>query len=278
MSRILLISDVHLCHVNWYGRSSEMRLEKMLADINEEHKKQPIDMILMLGDYSLDYWECAPYGSYSVNGISNTQRFIKDYVTRFPCPTYLLPGNHEQYTHEAWRRLTGFKRQFSVIYENNLFLMLDNFGDNLNAKEHNHGTYSYADVAYIKAEMEKHPDKRVFLCAHDFYFAKENEEFKKLVREDDRILALFGGHTHVSHIEPMGEELGNKCLFRTGEYSYCDHRTTSPDKSIWGFRELILEPNCVSTAYIIPQNEIIHDNQLLNIPYHKQDDAIIRTF
>ena len=276
MSRILLISDVHLCHANWYGRTSEARLEKMLIDINEEHKKQPIDMILMLGDYSLDYWECPPYGTYSVNGISNTQRFIKEFVSRFPCPAYLLPGNHEQYTHEDWERLTGFKRQFSVVYENNLFLMLDTFGDNLDSKEHNHGTYSFGDVDYIKAEMAKHPGKRVFLCAHDFFFATETEEFKKLVRENDSVLALFGGHTHVSRIEPMGPELGNKCLFRTGEYSYTS--AASIDESVWGFRELILEPDCVSTAYIIPQNEIKLKDQIINIPYHKQDDAIIKTF
>ena len=45
-NRILMLSDVHLCHLNWFGMTSEQRLDKMVRDLNDEYRNDPYDMIL----------------------------------------------------------------------------------------------------------------------------------------------------------------------------------------------------------------------------------------
>jgi len=276
MSRIILLTDVHLCQFDWYGKTSEDRLEKMISDLNEEHKKEPIDMILMLGDYSLDYWGWEPYGSYAVNGISNTKRFMQEYACRLPCPIYLIPGNHEQYTHETWEKITGFKRQFSVVYNNNLFLMLDTFGDNLDAPEHNDGTYSGSDVNYITEQMAQHPDKNVFLCSHYFYPENESEQFKALLKNNDRILALFAGHSHVINPLPMGPDAGDKISYICGQYSYANSFVTNPEETPWGYRELRFSDEGIFTEYIVPEAVLQIDGKQVQIAARRQDFAVIK--
>jgi len=270
--RIILMSDVHLCHADWYGPDSETRLRKMVEDLKAENEKFPIDMIFILGDMSLDYWECPPYGSYSVNGISNTEKFIKEIAIDFPCPFYFIPGNHEQYSHEDWERLMGAKRQFYVIWDDIIIFMLDNFGDNLNAEEHNHGTYSFTDVKYIKNVMAEHPDKKAVLCAHDFDVRGETDEFKALVREET-VLGMFAGHIHYSYIEQLSEEYGNKKIYRTGQYSYTNANPVS--ESMWGFRELVKKGNSLETAYITPENKYFDGGKEITHKYGKQECAVI---
>lgn len=274
MSRIILISDTHLCHIDWYGVGTAARLEKMTADLADEYAREPYGMILMLGDYSLDYWECGPlYGSYSNGGLSNTAVFLRDYVSRFPCPAYFIPGNHEQYTYDDWKRITGADRRLNVTLGQNVFIMLDNFGDNLNAPEHNHGTYSFAETDYIRGVIAGNPGKNVFLCAHDFAFADERDDFKSLVRDTPEILGLFAGHTHKSEILPMGAEYGGKCLYRTGNYSYSSEKNLAD--SMWGWRELIIDGDMVTTSYVVPESTVSIDGELATIKRHKQDEAVI---
>lgn len=270
--KVLLISDTHLCHSDWYGVTSPNRMEKLISDLAVEYDREPYNAILLLGDYSLDYWECGPlYGSYSNGGVSNTAAFLRDYVPRFPCRSYFIPGNHEQYTHSDWERITGAKRQLYVTLGDSVFLMLDNFNANLNAPEHNHGTYSFSDTEYISSVMEQYPDKKVFLCAHDFAFADECDVFKRLVRENNRILGLFAGHTHKSEILPMGSEYGGKCLYRTGNYSYSGEK--NPADSMWGWRELIVGDKTVSTAYVVPNSTVMVGGEQITVKYHRQDAA-----
>lgn len=54
-ARILILSDVHLCSLNWYGRSSRDRLQKMAEDIRAFFRVKPFSGIFLLGDYSLDF-------------------------------------------------------------------------------------------------------------------------------------------------------------------------------------------------------------------------------
>lgn len=270
--KILLFSDTHLCHADWYGVTSRERMERLVANLTEEFRRESFEAIFMLGDYSLDYWECGPlYGSYSNGGVSNTEVFLRDYASRFPVPFYFIPGNHEQYTNEDWERITGAKRQFHIVLGDCLFFMLDTFGDNLNAPEHNHGTYSFADTAYIKRVTALYPGKKVFLCAHDFALSAERDEFKRLVRETPEIVALFAGHTHKSEIIAAGDEYGGKYLCRTGNYSYSI--MPNPIDSMWGWRELVIDGGSVKTAYVVPENTIILGGEKVTVKYHRQDEA-----
>ena len=270
--KVLLLSDIHLCHIPWYGMSPEARMEKLVRDLCDEYEREPYEAVLMLGDYSLDYWEVGPlYGSYSNGGVSNTARFLRDYVKRFPCPAYFIPGNHEQYTYEDWERITGAKRSFVVTIGDAVFVMLDNFGENLNAPVHNHGTYSFSDTGLIRNAIKQNPGKMVFLCAHDFALGSERDEFKTLVREEDAIIAMFAGHTHKSEIIWTNDEYGSKPLCRAGNYSYSS--MPNPEDSMWGWREIKIDGDKVTTAYVVPESMVNFGAGEVKIDSHRQDAA-----
>jgi predicted phosphodiesterase len=255
--RVIMLSDVHLCHLNWFGMTSEQRLDKMIKELNEDYEKSPYDMVLFLGDYSLDFWVCAEGGSYLNPGhISNTANIIKNYFSQLPAPFYMLPGNHEQYAPETWKAIVGTDRYFTVPYGPYLFIMLDTFSGHLGPDFHSDGTYEPVKVDYVKKIMAENPGKKFFLCAHDFYVGQETQEFKDLLSDPD-ILCLFAGHTHESRIFSLGAEFHNKCLVRTGNYAY-SHAFEGQFAS-WGWRELICEDDQkrVKTEYLLPETKYI---------------------
>jgi hypothetical protein len=149
-----------------------------------------------------------------------------------------------------------------------LFILPDTFGVNLDPTEHSDGTYCPADVKFIRAQMEKHPDKRVVLCAHHFEPARESEELRRLVREDGRILCLFGGHVHRSKVVELGEAWGNKVLLYTGNYSYNGGKQP-PQESMWGFRDLIIADNAAVSSYTVVQSHAVLNGESVEIPYQK---------
>ena len=87
IERIVFLSDVHDCHIDWYGTKTADRMEKMLRDIEERQKTHPADLFIILGDVSLDFWMWSEKGSYLRNPpISNTDHFVKNYMKRLPGP------------------------------------------------------------------------------------------------------------------------------------------------------------------------------------------------
>ena len=62
--RVLLVSDTHNCHIDWYGVSTKERMDRLMRHIQEEYQKDPFEMILFLGDYSLDHWRWQIQGSW----------------------------------------------------------------------------------------------------------------------------------------------------------------------------------------------------------------------
>ena len=254
---ILLMSDIHLCHLDWNGHTSERRVNKMIEDLNAYAQDHPYSDILFLGDYSLDFWQHGIKGSYRNQQVSNTENMIKNYFSKLSCQSYyMIPGNHEQYSNEKWLELTGRDRQFSVIINGWLFIMLDNFSENLNPSFDSDGAYSNADVAFIKAEMEKHPDLPTVLCAHFFDEAKETAEFRQLVKSEDRIICLFAGHDHANTDEKLSQRSwGGKYLFHAGNYSYTRSPLTVRDCA-WGWRELTFDSTGITVSYYSPESSM----------------------
>lgn len=121
-SRIIVCSDVHYCHIDWYGVSCSDRLNKMVQDINDYKLKKYYEKILFLGDYSLDFWAWDIGGSYVRDGISNTSNFIDKIASKLDAPYYMLPGNHEQYGNKKWKEITGNNRQDAFFSEDTSLL------------------------------------------------------------------------------------------------------------------------------------------------------------
>ena len=273
MSRILFASDLHHCHMAWHGVESDDRMARLTQAIKDEYEREPFDLFLMLGDYSLDFWAWSTKGCYVNEGKSYTAEFVNKIKDALPCPFYMIPGNHEQYGHEKWKEITGCERRAAIVYRDALFILLDNYGADLDPTEHSDGTYTPTDITYVKEQMAAHTDaKHVFLCAHEFDMRYEGEDFKALVREEDRIVALLAGHTHLSAIIPLGEACGNKLLLRTGQFSY----SGNIKESRWGWSELRFENNgMISTAYITPPGDVVIDNTLCHNDRGEQDGAVL---
>ena len=248
--KVLIMSDVHLCQGTWYGPTSEERMEKMIADLNAAYDQEPYEAIFFLGDYSLDHWKYENKGSYLSQGVSNTQRLVRDYLPRLKCAECrLIPGNHEQYGHEKWRELTGGERQFAVEKGGYLFLMLDTFAGDLDPDFDSDGTYTGADVDFIRTEMENHPDMPVILCAHFFDMRRESPLFFDLVKNESRILCLFCGHDHLNRVEAPAA-LGGKLIIHDGHFSYTGF--PNPACCPWGWVEMHLCDEGVMCAYAFP--------------------------
>ena len=197
LNRIVIVTDIHNCHLDWHDMPTYDRMELMCQEINKEYDKRPFDTILSLGDYSLDFWLWEIGGSYLwKNPISRTEDFIKRFYKKLPLKMFMIPGNHEQYSNDDWERITGYPREYSVVYGNKVFVMLDTFAGNLNPNENHDGVYTGINTELVSEVLNKHPDKKILLCAHDIIPSKESDSARKIIFENQRILCAFTGHTH----------------------------------------------------------------------------------
>ena len=83
-TKLMVLSDVHLCHKDWYGKSSRERLCEMVENLCEHYRRRPYEKLLFLGDYSLDHWEHEILGSYLREGLCNTEIFVRELASRLP--------------------------------------------------------------------------------------------------------------------------------------------------------------------------------------------------
>ena len=247
-NRILLVTDIHNCHVEWYDTKNEDRMELLCKTLQESHEKQPYDAILCLGDYSLDFWVWDICGSYLWDPpVSRTKEFVEKYRCRFPAPSFMIPGNHEQYGNDTWKEITGTPREFAVVYGDYVFAMCDTFAGDLDPKEHSDGTYTGLNVAFLREVLENHPDKKIMICAHDIYADRESEEAKALIRSNSNILCAFAGHIHQSITLLLDESWGKLPVIYCGDFSYQGKAIS--DKPHWGYRILNLGDR-ITTDYI----------------------------
>lgn len=249
--KILILSDVHFCHSVWYGITAEKRMEMMVDNLNRAYEKEPYEAILFLGDYSLDFWGWSIGGCYLHDKYSYTDRFVKEVLPKIRCENkYLIPGNHEQYSHEKWKEITGSERQFSLVIGNVLYLMADNFSGDLDPDHDSDGTYTPTDLKFVKAQMEKYPKLPVVLCAHYFDMEKETDEFKAFLKNESRIICLFCGHEHMCIAEGLGAECGDKFMFHCGNYAYA---SSALPNCMFGWREVTVENGTLKTVYFTPK-------------------------
>jgi predicted MPP superfamily phosphohydrolase len=258
---VLLTSDIHYTYLTtWYGATAEERTQAWVDAVLYEHSLRPFDLIVIMGDVSLDHWEWNGGGTYLKDGVSTTKTFMENYVSQLPAdvPVFVLAGNHEQFGNAKWKELTGNERQGAMVVKDNLFIMLDNYNSKLEPNRTGDPDYTPTDVAFVKSQLEKYPDcKNVWLVAHHFEPKEETQEFKDLVKNEKRIKGLFSGHTHKSEFINLGSEFGNKKLAQTGNYSYSYYAAMNTGtfsdvlNSFWGFRDLVITDEYAMSQYIV---------------------------
>ena len=268
-TRLIFCSDVHLCHIDWYERSSADRMDNMINKLNEYYKENPYEKIMFLGDYSLDFWTWDICGSYLREGVNNAENFVKNYASKLIAPYHMMPGNHEQYGNEKWEQITGVKRDGSFVAGGYLIIASDNFSGILDPDFHSDGEYSPTKLDFVKGEMEKYPDLPVILCSHYFDETKEPPEFFEFLKNEKRIVFLICGHDHIIDVTSFGEKADNVKLFHDGHYSYAGGGR-SPKDIMWGFCEAVLKEDGVDIKYVEPENSIVIDGEVHNHSYREQ--------
>jgi len=273
-TRVIIASDIHLCHTDWYGVPTAERMERLVKHLNEEYDKDPYETIIFLGDYSLDHWNHGDVPGSYLTGTCNTKNFMEKYASRLKAPySVFIAGNHEMYGHEKWKEITGFERRCSVVVGDYLFVVDDTFDTNLDPTCDIDAVDTQINIKFVREEMAKYPDKKVILCAHHFAFNKESREAHELVL-DPRVVCMFSGHVHRSSVYTMPDDWNNKLLFRTGNYSYS--KENPPMLSMWGFRDVYLSDDEVTSRYIVPENTIIYKGEEVTVPYGTQDEATVK--
>ncbi|MBO5295025.1 MAG: metallophosphoesterase [Clostridia bacterium] len=216
-----------------YGDDADNRMESLLALITEEHKIRPFDAIFLLGDNTHERYE-------------NVEVFMKRYVSRFPCPTYLIPGNHEGHSNDLWRAAVGQDRQYTVDIDDCRFLMLDAFWE----ITHPHRLQP-PDWEFLRTQTANTDGMSVFLCAHMFQY--EDETLAQWLLEHREVVAVFHGHSHNSF--PIVESFGGKKVISSGNYSYAltmSEIPMWPEKWGWSVTELSEESGVWRCRKIFP--------------------------
>ena len=259
--RVLLLSDLHYCQEEYGGIPRDEKAKRIVDFIRSEHEKAPLSAILFLGDYSLDHWAWNTKGTWLTEGKSYTKQFVETYLQDLPAPYFMLPGNHEQYGENLWQEITGFSRSGEMVVGDYLFILWDSFGANLDPAEHSDGTYTPMDAEKIRRTMDQYPGKRVILCSH--YFLPTLDSAECALIRDERVVCLCMGHTHFSAVNIMSEDYGCKYVLQTGSWA-----TTGPSGRFpWGAREIWLEDDCVSSAYLVPGQTLA----LREMPFHVKE-------
>ncbi len=272
-ARIIFCSDVHLCHIDWYGMACEDRLEKMICDLNEFYAKKPYDIVVFLGDYSLDFWEWDIRGSWLNSGVSNTDNFVKRYAKNLKVSYAMLPGNHEQYGNQKWKEITGFDRQYCFETGGYLIIMCDNFSGDLDPDYHSDGIYTSTDLKFIKQKMDEHPKLPVILCSHYFDITKEPVEFFDFIKNEKRISLLVCGHDHNMYAEDLGEKADHVCLYHDGHYSFTNN---NPNDIMWGFCLAELSDDGIDICYVEPESTFEYEGKQIEHKYCEKEHIHIK--
>lgn len=186
------------------GMTQKAKLEKLMSDIRAEHEKEPLDMVLILGDLSIDDYDLRKLPD------NYCRKFKEEVMDKLPCPVFALPGNHDSYPNSIWEEIFGYPREYSVKLGNNVFLMLDTF-KNLPAKGGCGSKYSGVDTDFLKEELSKYTDgENIFVCAH--YIRAEEPRLSEI----KNLTCLFRGHTHESELI----DFYGKPMFDIGGYGY----------------------------------------------------------
>lgn len=256
--RFLTLSDIHFDDKQYYGVDGFTRMAKMVDVINEENKKYPLDFVLVLGDISLDYY----YRGLSPINYNYTKKVRDYFLAKISVQTYIIPGNHDNYSDEEWGKNISGAKQYSIDCDDYGIIMLDNFKHIENVEYPGADMpYSKVDMVFLTSEMQKFEGRKVILCGHYFDYGNESQEFKDYVQNNNNIIALVCGHSH-KHITST---FGNKPLLFSGNFSYgLADGTVNPVYSqeyAYGFREFMISNNGLVSSYIMPEFKIGNINQ-----------------
>lgn len=288
LHRVILVSDMHytteetpeqmrlirpdvrtsVAAGDAFGYTQKEKVAFVLSDLLSQG--DDVDAVFVLGDLSID--------DYSYRNLPDNycRKFKEECMDKLPCPSYAIAGNHDSYPDAVWQEIFGYGRQFSVKLHDAVFIMLDTF-HHVPATGASGSAYTDVDIAFLKQELEKYLTEKVFLCAHHFK-THENEEFARILRENDRIVCLFRGHTHINAVL-RPESLSGKTLVDIGGYGYMGRNedgkwifNTFDPAWAWGYEVLEWDQTHVHMYHVKPKRRYLGGNGEFDYPGAIEDD------
>lgn len=251
---------------NAFGKTQKGKIDKLLGDILEEHRRSPLDAVLVLGDLSIDD---ADFRNLPWDYCS---RFREDCMDKLPCPAYALPGNHDSYPDAHWKEVFGYGREFTVSVGDCVFLMADTFRE-VPAHGASGSPHNPLDPSFLRNCFGQHRRKKLFLCAHHLEQNTFLPEVQKMIRENRDLVCMFRGHVHKNSITDLGDELGGQKLIDIGGYGY-KGRVVNGRYDFnyfdfawaWGYQILEIYDDCIRTYHVKVQNRYDAVNGVFDIP------------
>ena len=260
-----------------FGFSQAEKLKMTIEDIDDFNEREPIEAVFVLGDITTDDYGFRDYPENYV------EKFKNDFVDKLSYPCHVIPGNHDSYPNDEWKKAMGTDRQYSVKVGDAVFIMLDTF-EAKPATSTSGSKYVGIDVDFLKEEIAKYPTEKIFLCTHYYEPNDEspNYELSKLMKENDRIVCLFRGHTH-KNSALMSTELGDRFVFDDGGYAFNDDSSdgtwdfTSFDNDwAWGYQVLEWNDTEVHTYHVKTPRQYTASNGTFNFVGCIEDEYTIQ--
>lgn len=246
---IVCVSDIHFSAQYIYHEPASMRAEFLVKTLLEEHAKNPIDCLCLLGDITTDDVAPAKYGREYLDV------FYRLYANRLPFPVYAIGGNHDGYTNDAWKRITGTPREYMSVWNDYVFVFLNSFDIATDPNQGAGGAYHGNSPDLILKAIDDYPDKKIIVFSHYFVYNSDSAEFHAAV-EDDHVLFLVMGHNHHYGVSTYG----TKKLLTLGHFSYNLENGTVQDydpdnpNSPWSYTVLNADPDGIKAEVIKPAN------------------------
>lgn len=297
--RFLLVSDMHytteetyeelkklypeantsLASGNAFGKTQKQKIEKVYEDIVEEHRRSPLDAVIVLGDLSVDDYDFRhlPY--------NYCRKFKEECMDRLPVQSYALPGNHDSYPNEMWREVFGYDREYAIEFGDCVFIMADTFSNVPASKIDPAGGAPKNPIHddFLRENLEKYKGKKIFLCAHHIDSSLITEEGKKLIKDSGDVVFMYRGHVHINSVNDMGEECGNVKLCDIGGYGYSGQVINGgytfnvfDFKWAWGYQIIEVYDDVIKTYHVKTKNIYVADNGVFDIDETVEGECIYK--
>ena len=265
-----------------FGYTQEQKLQAILDDISSLGANATIDSVMILGDITLD--------DYGYRNLVNNylDDFKANFIDKLTYPSYTIAGNHDSYTNTEWKNVIGTDRQYSVVVDNAVFIMLDTF-EATHATSASGSAYKGVDIDFLKSELEntEYEDKTIFLCSHYYQEGRNTDNdaaLKALIAGDDRIVCMFRGHTH-KNTTLTPDSLAGVSLIDIGGYAYNGQKeddgtynfNTFDESWAWGYQVLEWNDEEVHLYHVKPARSYTDSDGIVhNYEGAIEDDVVIK--
>ena len=245
------------------GMTADERMQYMVDTIMKLHKENPFDLILCTGDVAI---EKNNHSSDDFNNPIRLKEFCDKFKSQLPIPFMSCVGNHDPFTNDDWLKYMGTPRQYSFETDDYYFIMLDTYSNITPALSG--GIYGLSrtpiDMDFVNSEITKAGDKKIIICGH--YFTSDDTSLKEVCRNNDNIIAVITGHSHVYSIakgtsDSWGE---NTTYYMTNNFCYpetkWDGLPTSHTMWLWSVGIIEIADNTLRQKEVYPPHNYVGVN------------------